>query len=429
MASSKALVLHGPKDLRLVSFGLCLYIYILTRHKETKSISPPTGSHVQIAIRATGICGSDLHYYMHGRNGDFVVRQPMCLGHESAGIVTALGPDVDREGVLQVGDRVALEVGLPCRACALCGQGRYNLCARLRFRSSAKTFPHLDGTLMQLTNHPADLCHKLPANVSYTAGALVEPLAVCLHALRRSQPPSKLQVARARSFGEETAALVFGAGAIGLLLAAAMATADDDDAAADAAAVSGLGVNFSSIVVADIDPERLEIAKSLNLGLRTALIQRQPTPNEDKQQPPQQQALEHAQSLAASLKEMHGVPHGFSRVYDCTGVPACVQAGIYAAASGGVVVQIGMGHPVQTLPIGAAAVREVDLIGVFRYDGFGYPAAIALMASGRLARLEQKIVTHRLRLDSEAGGIRAFELAGRGVDENGNPVVKVLIES
>ncbi|KKK15789.1 hypothetical protein AOCH_005172 [Aspergillus ochraceoroseus] len=85
-----------------------------------------------------------------------------------------------------------------------------------------------------------------------------------------------------------------------------------------------------------------------------------------------------------------------------------------------------MGNPVQTLPVGAAALREVDIIGVFRYDGYAYPAAIQLMESGKFAVVEEKVVTHRLGL---AEGVRAFTLAGKGVDETGKPVVKVVIES
>ncbi|KAJ5682651.1 hypothetical protein N7462_005816 [Penicillium macrosclerotiorum] len=399
--TANALVLHGAKDLRL----------------EKRTVSAPTGADVQVAVQATGICGSDLHYYSHGRNGDFVVREPMCLGHESAGTVTAVGPDVT---TLKVGDRVAMEVGLPCRKCALCQQGRYNICPQMQFRSSAKVFPHLDGTLMERTNHPAAMCHALPANVSDAGGALVEPLAVCLHAIRRSRPPTKDDVARAAAAGEATAALVFGAGAIGLLLASALAASE----------------SFSTIVVADIDAARLEIAASLGLGLKTALIPRgdlaNPPPPKDAPHAEQTAfALKNAQSVAASLTSAAQVNgglaiSGFSRVYDCTGVPACVQAGIYASAPGGVLVQIGMGNPVQTLPVGAAALREVDIIGVFRYDGHAYPAAITLLASGKMQTTEEKVVTHRLSLEE---GERAFTLAGKGVDESGNPVVKVIIES
>ncbi|KAJ5204729.1 uncharacterized protein N7498_005608 [Penicillium cinerascens] len=399
--SATALVLHGAKDLRL----------------EKRSVPAPTGADVQVAVQATGLCGSDLHYYSHGRNGDFVVREPMCLGHESAGTVMAVGPDVTN---LKVGDRVALEVGLPCRKCALCQQGRYNICTSMQFRSSAKVFPHLDGTLMERTNHPAAMCHPLPDNVSNAGGALVEPLAVCLHAVRRSHPPTKEEVEIARSAGEGTAALVFGAGAIGLLIASALATSQ----------------NFTSIVVADIDASRLEIATSLGLGLKTALIPRgdpaNPPPPKDAPHADQTTyALQNAQRVAATLTEAANAAGGpavagFSRVYDCTGVPACVQAGIYASAPGGVLVQIGMGNPIQTLPVGAAALREVDIIGVFRYDGTAYPAAIALLASGKLKTVEDKVVTHRLSLEE---GERAFTLAGKGVDESGNPVVKVIIES
>ncbi|OJI96942.1 hypothetical protein ASPVEDRAFT_183056 [Aspergillus versicolor CBS 583.65] len=394
MASCQALVLHGAKDLRL----------------ESKPVATPNGAEVQVAVRATGLCGSDLHYYGHGRNGDFVVREPYCLGHESSGIVTAVGPSVQN---LKVGDRVALEVGLPCRKCPLCLSNRYNLCPEMRFRSSAKIFPHLDGTLMELTTHPEDMCHKLPDSVSFAGGALVEPLAVCLHAIRRSNPPPKSSLPP----NYNSTALIFGAGAIGLLLAAALSAQDA----------------FAHIVVADIDASRLKIASDLSLpNLSTFLIPKpaNPPPRDAPHADQTAFALSTAQSTAASLKaSIESIDQsalGFTRVYDCTGVPACVQAGIFAASPGAVLVQIGMGNPVQTVPVGAAALREVDVIGVFRYDGYAYPAAIALMASGKMDAVEKKVVTHKIAL---ADGKRAFELAGAGVDEAGEPVVKVVIES
>lgn len=272
---------------------------------------------------------------------------------------------------------------------------------------------------MQITTHPAEMCHKLPGNVSYAGGALVEPLAVCLHAVQRSNVPSPEVVRMGEELGEPVSALVFGAGAIGLLLASALATGEKGQR------------RFSSIVVADIEPARLEIAEKLGLGLKTALIPKSGDPNitppgsDAGQKEQTEYALSNAQFVARSLKDAHGVPGGFSRVYDCTGVPACVQAGIYAAAAGGVLVQIGMGNPVQTLPVGAAALREVDVIGVFRYDGYAYPAAVELMGSGLFARVEELVVTHRVKLED---GERAFGLAGKGVDEQGRTVVKVVIE-
>jgi len=117
----------------------------------------PEPDEVQVAVQATGLCGSDLHYFNHYRNGDILVQEPLTLGHESAGVVTGIG---NRVVNLKVGDKVALEVGLPCLECDLCESGRYNVCKGMRFRSSAKSFPHFQGTLQERINHPAAYCHK-----------------------------------------------------------------------------------------------------------------------------------------------------------------------------------------------------------------------------------------------------------------------------
>jgi L-iditol 2-dehydrogenase len=110
-----------------------------------------------VAIRVTGLCGSDLHYFNHYRNGDILVKEPLTLGHESSGVVVAVGSQVTS---LAVGDNVALEVGQPCEACELCLEGRYNICKEMKFRSSAKAFPHAQGTLQDRVNHPARWCHR-----------------------------------------------------------------------------------------------------------------------------------------------------------------------------------------------------------------------------------------------------------------------------
>lgn len=334
------------------------------------------------------------------------MRAPLCLGHESAGTITAVGTDVED---FQVGDRVALEVGFPCTSCGLCIEGRYNICRSLRFRSSAKTFPHLDGTLMELTNHPFDKCHKLPAHISDVQSALIEPLAVCMHAIRRSNPPDAESVARALSatrVPEETAALIFGAGAIGMLLTAALAATQ----------------HFSTLVVADIDEARLRIAASLPFPLekiRTYLL-----PKPASEATPQAEA---EADLAQQILSAFCLPNGFSRTYDCTGVASCIRMGIYATGPGGAVVQIGMGGAAQpNIPLSAAALREVDLIGVFRYATRGYPDAVALMGSEKFQGVAEKVATHFVRFEE---GDRAFELAAKGVDEQGKPVVKVIVVS
>ena len=166
LPSHQSAVLYGPKDLRV----------------DDRTLWPPQHGQAQVSIVATGLCGSDckssllrprpptpllphrfshppfhtVHYYLHGRNGDFALQAPLVLGHEAAGIVTAVGPGVKN---LVPGQRVAIEAGVMCNNCDYCSKGRYNLCKNLRFASSAKTFPHLDGTLQEYMNHPAHVLH------------------------------------------------------------------------------------------------------------------------------------------------------------------------------------------------------------------------------------------------------------------------------
>jgi L-iditol 2-dehydrogenase len=157
----RASVLHGAKDLRIVCYTPHPYPptfnSILTSTQESRALPPPSPSELQISIRSTGLCGSDLHYYRHYRNGDIIVREPMSLGHESAGVVVRVGSDVKG---FKEGDKVALEVGLPCEECERCKEGRYNICKGMKFRSSAKAFPHAQGTLQERINHPEKWCHK-----------------------------------------------------------------------------------------------------------------------------------------------------------------------------------------------------------------------------------------------------------------------------
>ncbi|KAG9776551.1 sorbitol dehydrogenase-like protein, partial [Aureobasidium melanogenum] len=370
--SVQALVLHGAKDLRL----------------ETRPQPTLRPGEVQVAIKATGLCGSDLHYYHHGRNGAFVIQAPLVLGHEASGVVTAVAETQNGttngslpSSSLKVGDRVALEVGIP-----------------------SKTFPHADGTLQTVISQPASMCHLLPENVTFEEGALVEPLAVSLHGINRSQ--SAGSGAGVPLIG--STALVLGAGAVGMLTAAALAVA-----------------GVSQITIADIDAPRLKIAAGLAGGrfkLKTFLIPRKaPAPTIEE-------TLAGAQDLASDIGKSAGLESGFDRVFECTGVPSCVQTGIFAATAGGKLVLVGMGTPTQTLPLGAAALREVDIIGVFRYANC-YPAAIALFASGQLEGVARDLVTHHVAL---ADGEKAFRLAANqakdGEDEGRVPV-KVVITS
>ena len=303
--------------------------------------------------------------------------------------MTAVGAGVPD---FRLGDRVALEVGLPCDDCALCRSGRYNICRRMRFRSSAKAFPHFQGTLQERINHPARWCYRLPEGVSLELGALLEPLSVATHAARRARIPAGASV------------LVFGAGTIGLLCAYA-------------AKQKGAGV----VSIADIDEGRVGYALE-NGFVSSGCVLRggRPGPSPDEK-------LEAAKVTAQTVGEkvFGDKETGFDIIFECTGVEPVLQAAIYAAKPGGRIMLIGMGTPVQTLPISHAALREVDLCGVFRYADT-YNEGISLVEKARHPDL-QRLVTHRLEGLEQAE--EAFRMAARTKDEDGNLILKVVLNS
>lgn len=311
----------------------------------------------------------------------------MSLGHESAGVVTAVGSDVSN---FKTGDKVALEVGIPCGECARCQECRYNICKEMRFRSSGKSFPHFQGTLQERINHSAKWCYRLPDDMSLDVGALLEPLGVALHAFRRSQMKK----------GSTT--LVFGAGAVGLLCAAV-------------ARVKGAG----KIVIADIDAGRLDFAVQNGFadGSYTVPMKRGKDIDE---------SLAIAKETATELGKVAGVGE-VDVTFECTGVPSCVQAGIYATRAGGRLMLVGMGHPIQTLPLGAAALREVDIVGVFRYADT-YAESIEIVRTAKQSGPDlSKLITHRYQGLEDAP--KAFEMAGKTKDSDGKLVLKVVIDS
>lgn len=259
--------------------------------QEERALPALAPTDVLIKVRATGLCGSDLHYFSHFRNGDIQVRQPLTLGHESAGTVTAVGADVTH---LAPGDHVALEVGLPCRTCALCAQGRYNICKAMSFRSSAKSFPHAQGTLQDLVAHPAAFVHKLPPSVPLELGALVEPLSVAMHAGDRARLPDSATV------------LVLGAGAVGLLCCAVSKV---------------LGAR--RVVVADINADRVRWAREKGFADGGVVVPMKRPEGIDAK-------LEFAKEVAALVgSELDGGEVDVT--FECTGVESCLQAAIYVS--------------------------------------------------------------------------------------------------
>ena len=175
---------------------------VLTRPEEIvleeRPVPEPGPRDVLVEVSAVGVCGSDVHYYEHGRIGHHVVRSPLVLGHESAGRVAAVGSEVTRH---QVGDRVTLEPGVPCGRCHECRSGRYNLCAEVVFFAT----PPIDGAFADYVTIHEDFAFALPEELSDEAGALMEPLSVGIWACRKAGVTAGDRV------------LVTGAGPIGLL--------------------------------------------------------------------------------------------------------------------------------------------------------------------------------------------------------------------
>ena len=189
----------------------------------------PTPGPGQVLVRMTcvGVCGSDTHYLTHGRIGSYAVDYPMVLGHEGAGVVEAVGEGVDAS---RIGERVSIEPGVPCRTCAQCLAGAYNLCPDMVFHAT----PPYDGSLAECIVHDAAFAHPLPDGVSDEAAAMVEPLSVGLWACRKADV----------TLGDRV--LITGCGPIGLMcLLAARARGARD------------------ITVVDLNPERLERARAL----------------------------------------------------------------------------------------------------------------------------------------------------------------------
>jgi L-iditol 2-dehydrogenase len=207
----RAAVLHAPRDVRI----------------EERPVPQPGPREVLVRIGAIGVCGSDVHYYEHGRIGSRVVEAPLVLGHETSGRVEALGPGASRH---RVGDRVALEPGVPCGGCRECRAGRYNLCRDVRFLGT----PPIDGAFTDYVPIHEDFAFPLPDSVSDEAGALIEPLAVAVWACRKAGVAAGDRV------------LVTGAGPIGLL-------------ALQVARASGA----TEVGVTDLNPRRLELAARL----------------------------------------------------------------------------------------------------------------------------------------------------------------------
>ncbi|HKG50092.1 MAG TPA: NAD(P)-dependent alcohol dehydrogenase [Actinomycetales bacterium] len=205
---------------------------------EERPVPEPGPGEVLVRIGSVGVCGSDVHYYEHGRIGPYVVDQPLVLGHEAGGVVAGLGPGVES---LALGERVSLEPGVPCRSCEQCLAGRYNLCPSVEFFAT----PPYDGAFSEYVVHPAAFVYAVPDTVSDDAAGLLEPLSVGVWACRRG------------GVGPGARVLVTGAGPIGLVCAQA-----------------ALAYGATEVVVTDINASRLALAE--RLGMRALDVSETP---------------------------------------------------------------------------------------------------------------------------------------------------------
>lgn len=306
---------------------------------QEKPIPTPSDNEVLVKVEYVGICGSDLHYYESGRIGDFVVEPPFVLGHEAGGTVVEVGANVKN---LKVGDRVAMEPGKTCGECEFCKQGKYNLCEDVVFFAT----PPVDGVFQEYVAHEAGLCFKLPDNVSTMEGALIEPLAVGMHAANQG----------GAHLGQT--AVVTGAGCIGLVTLLSL---------------KAMGV--SKVIVVDVMEKRLE--KALELGADAVINGKE-------------------EDAVARIKEMTD-GKGFDLGIETAGSQITAAQQIRAAKKGATIVFVGYSASGEmTLPIGMALDKELTFKTVFRYRNI-YPMAIDAVASGKIDI--KNIVTNYFTLD------------------------------
>ncbi|KAJ7590966.1 xylitol dehydrogenase [Mycena floridula] len=348
---------------------------------EDRPIPEISDTQVLVEVKKTGICGSDVHYLVHGRIGDFVVNNPMVLGHESAGIIAKVGAKVTH---LKPGDRVAIEPGATCRSCEACKSGRYNLCTDIIFAAT----PPYDGTLARYYRVPADLAYPLPNGVSLEDGAMMEPLAVGVHS-----------VSNLGGFKANQSIAVFGCGPVGLL---AMSVA------------KALGA--TRVIAVDIVPARLEFAKSY--AATDVYLPIKPNEGESK--------LDYSRRNAEAMKKDLGIedrgPNAIDLVIDASGAEVSIATAFDIVKSGGTFVQVGMGNPNVTINLTSLMTKELNYKATQRYGPGDYPLAIGLVAQGKIDL--KPLVTHRFKFDE---AITAFKATREGKSEDGKGVIKAII--
>ena len=331
----KAAVIHAPYDLRIEEADI-----------------PAMGPHdVTVRIRAGGICGSDLHYYQDGGFGVVRIREPMILGHEIAGEVTAIGTDVTR---VRLGDNVAVNPSQPCGHCKFCLAGQANHCLDMRFYGSAMRMPHMQGGFREVLVCSEAQAVPVRPGVSLQTAAFAEPLSVCLHAARQAGPLLGRRV------------LVTGTGPIGAL-----------------AILVARQAGALEVIATDITDAPLAIARKI--GADAALNTR---------------------SDPDALTPFKADKGYFDVVLEASGSGIALAGAIEVTRPGGVIVQVGISGGEMTLPINMLVAKEINLRGTFRFHE-EFEWAVNFLGSGAID--VASLLTEVVPL---ADAVRAFELAG-----------------
>ncbi len=301
----KAVVVHGARDLRI----------------EERPAPVPRAGDVLLEMTHGGICGSDLHYYLDGAVGAFVLREPLVLGHEVVGTVAD-----DPEGQLQAGTAVAIHPATPCGSCPECQAGIAHVCRDSRYLGSAASTPHTQGGFTERLVVRRDQIRVLPAEVPSSRAVLVEPLAVSIHALARAGGVTGSKV------------LVSGSGPIGALTAGAAKAA-----------------GAAEVWTTDL----------LDLPLRIA----------------EKAGADHTVRIGSDTPP----DDHFDVVVEASGAPAALGTVLSAVKRRGIVVQLGVlpGGPVSA-PLSALVGKEIDFRGAFRFDSEIDDAIAMLAATDRL---------------------------------------------
>jgi threonine dehydrogenase-like Zn-dependent dehydrogenase len=306
-----AWVLYQRKDLRL----------------EKRPLPGLNNDEVLIKVRQAGICGSDLHYYRIGKVGEYIPSQPFILGHEFSGDVIEVGSEV--KGLKKL-DRVGVDPSIRCDKCEYCRSGQSNLCINMKFLGSGMYVPPIDGAFREFIVMPEKNCFKLPDEIGYAEGALLEPMSVAFYALKRAGNLKGKSV------------LISGGGTIGQLLLS-----------------FAIALGAEKVCLSDPVPSKRELAKK-----RGAFCTIDPTQSDFMD------------------KTMEMIPDGFNIAIEASGSIHAVRQGFYLTKKGGTIVQVGILPPEEAIPLGLICFKELNYIGSFRYCNI-FEEILTMYSSGK----------------------------------------------